>query len=178
MAFLWRKLDASDDWVPTELGRSVVIDNGTVRVADSRDRTDPQVHQVIHLFRCVGEGEAWVMLASPALHVSVNGVPAAAGVRRLADRDAIRSGGGLLAYFSSESIARAEPYPGAEPVFCPRCKRAIRRGDGSVRCPRCRVWHHHGGHAGSCWQYSPTCALCDQASVLDEAAFDWTPGEL
>ena len=178
MAFLWRKHDPSNDWEPIELGQPVVIADDTVRLAASRDRTAPRLLQCIHLFRCAGDDEAWVMLAAPALHVNVNGVPVAGGILRLADRDAIRSRGGLLAYFSSQSIARAEPYPDATPVFCPRCKRAIRRGDGAVRCPSCHVFHHHGGEAGSCWQYSPTCALCDQPSALDEAVFGWTPEEL
>lgn len=178
MAFLWRRHDDNDDWEAIELGQSVVLDNGDVSIADTRDRKDSHPRRVVHLIRCSGNNETWILLASPALQVTVNGLPAACGILRLADRDAVRAGSGRPVYFTTESIARAEPYPASEAVFCPRCKREIGRGDSAVRCPRCRVWHHHGGEAGSCWQYSATCALCDQPSDLDAAAFAWTPGDL
>ena len=48
----------------------------------------------------------------------------------------------------------------------------------TVRCPRCRVWHHHSDTGESCWRYADTCALCDQPTDLDRAEFAWTPGDL
>ena len=43
----------------------------------------------------------------------------------LADRDAIRVANLSPMYYSTERLARIEPFPNEENVFCPRCKSLI-----------------------------------------------------
>ena len=82
-----------------------------------------------------------------------------------------------MAYFSTETTARVEPFPGTDrPVHCPRCKLAIEEGTESVRCPRCAIWHHQS-ETHPCWTYGERCALCDQETALD-AGLRFSPEDL
>src|SRR2546425_13377127 len=54
-----------------------------------------------------------VLMAGPESNVRVNGIPMAAGLRVVADRDEIRVAGVGPFSFSTESLARIEPHPGA-----------------------------------------------------------------
>jgi hypothetical protein len=118
--------------------------------------------------------ELWVLLAGVKADVRINGIRLSLGIRCLRDRDEIRVGGTDLYYFSTESLAVAEPFPGSPPnTFCPRCRQAIAPGDAAVKCPACGVWHHKSEDL-PCWTYSETCALCSQVTAMD-AGYRWTP---
>src|SRR5689334_6186262 len=84
-----------------------------------------------------GEREAWFVLARGHGDAHVNGLPLSLGVRALADRDEIRLAGAEPAFFSTESLACALPFPGGpQPVVCPRCLMTIAAGSEAVQCPR------------------------------------------
>jgi len=122
----------------------------------------------------------WLLLARPALSVSVNGEPVSAlGIRALADRDEIRVAGLGAIFFSIEEPARIEPFPGSERrITCPRCHQEITKGQSAVLCPHCHVWHHQSQEDNlPCWTYAPHCTLCDQATELD-GRYRWTPEAL
>jgi hypothetical protein len=118
---------------------------------------------------------AWVVLGPSS--VRVNGAPLDLGIRVLADRDELRVGGARV-FFSTETRAAIEPYPGSErTVLCPRCKLQMMAGTPAVRCPKCHVWHHQSAEPDGlpCWTYTEHCAAdCDQPTALD-AGFRWTP---
>ena len=123
--------------------------------------------------------DGFVVLGSDA--VRVNGMPLDLGIHVLRDRDELRVGN-TRAFFSAESLAVVEPFPGSErPTLCPRCKLEIEAGKAAVRCPKCRVWHHQcPGEPDKlgCWLYSEKCAAdCGQPTALD-AGFRWTPEDL
>lgn len=121
-------------------------------------------------------GPAWMLIAGPARAVSVCGRPLALGVRVLSDRDEIRVEGVGTMFFSTETLARIEPFPHADRGFhCARCKLALEPGAPAVRCPACGVWHHQAERRG-CWTYAPACAMCDQATD-PVAGFRWTPDD-
>jgi len=127
----------------------------------------------------VGCGAAgWALLAGAAAGVSVNGLPLVTGIRALRDRDEVRIGEAEPVFFSTESLAAVEPFPGAgRAIFCPRCKQEIPVGARAVRCPQCGVWHHQTEEL-PCFSYAPTCgALCPQKTELG-AGFQWTPEEM
>lgn len=177
MAYLWRKT-ADDEWKADELCTSVDLTDNETRRAGAAPSADSGGRAALRLRCCGDDGGRWVLLATPALRPTVNDEPVEAGIRVLADRDAIRAANLPAVYFSGEQPPRAAAYPDADPVFCPRCKLAVERGRLAVRCPRCRVWHHHSDTDASCWLYAGTCALCDQPTDLERAEFAWTPEEL
>ena len=116
----------------------------------------------------------WVMMAQPAIDVQVNGLRLSTGLLVLADRDEIRVGGLASMFFSSETLARVEAFPGSErPVYCGRCRQEIAKGAGAVRCPRCGIWYNQSEEL-PCWTYTETCAFCPQPTSL-EAGFQWVP---
>lgn len=118
---------------------------------------------------------SWWLLAPPG-RVLVNGQPVWLGLRALRDRDEVLVPGSGSVFFSTESLARVEEFPGApKPVFCPRCRDKIEAGP-AVKCPACGVWHHQLTDR-PCWTYSETCALCPQPSALN-AGYQWTPERL
>jgi hypothetical protein len=123
-----------------------------------------------------GRGE-WHLLARPSSGISLNGLPFLAGVRTLLDRDELRVPALGALFFSTERLARVEPFPleGHE-VSCPRCRQPIAPGTPAVRCPGCEVWHH-GSEELPCWSYAASCALCQQSTAAD-AGYHWTPEEL
>ncbi len=119
--------------------------------------------------------ERWMLVGSGS--VRINGTPLAAGIRVLRDRDEIRLNGGPPVYFSTERLARVEPFPGAErQVFCPRCKLPIETGAPAVLCPGCSTWFHQTTDL-PCFTYAETCPLCDHQTTLD-GEYRWTPEEL
>jgi Prokaryotic RING finger family 1 len=120
-----------------------------------------------------------LILTRPAAGALLNGLPLDAGIRVLADRDAIRLPGEGPRYFSTETLAKVETFPSQAPVICARCKLPLAPGDDAVACPTCGTWHHSPIDGGeSCWTYAATCAaLCGQATSL-EAGYRWTPAEL
>jgi hypothetical protein len=106
-----------------------------------------------------------------------------AGLCVLGDRDEIRMGGELR-YFSTETLASVEAFPGAErAVFCGRCRQKIEAGTPAVCCPGCGIWYHQDESANlaeserlPCWTYSEKCAFCGHPTALD-TVFAWTPEE-
>ncbi len=122
-------------------------------------------------------GPVWIVLSEPGLGVHVNGLPLAAGIHVLADRDEIRVESSEVFYFSTESLAEVVPLPAADhEMDCPRCRQAIDPDSPAVRCPGCDVWYHASDELG-CWAYAPTCALCPQETAAG-AGFRWTPDGL
>jgi hypothetical protein len=122
-------------------------------------------------------GENWILKCSATAPVRVNGQPVYLGTRTLKDRDEIVLAGTSRFYFSTEELARVEPFPGAaQPVFCTRCKEQIAKDTLAVRCPACGQWCHQTDEK-PCWPYGPSCPLCDQPTALD-AGYRWTPEEL
>jgi hypothetical protein len=121
-----------------------------------------------------GDSPVWVLLAAGDGDVRVNGFAPVAGVRVLQDRDEIRFAHSNAFFFSTETLARVDEFPGAERViFCGRCRQAMEKGQMAVRCSRCGIWHHQTDKL-PCWTYAPNCALCSQSTPLDEG-FVWTP---
>jgi len=167
------------EWIPTALQSAAVLDCGSVDLVASR-RVVARRGEVLLLPSTANTREAtWMLLAPAASDVRINGMPLENGIRVLADRDALRVAALPVLYFSTERLARLEPFPGEETVFCPRDKTAICKGDAAVCCPQCGVWHHEQEAAGkACWSYAETCTLCDQSTDLDAAGYRWTPGGL
>lgn len=142
------------------------------RVDSSALLAEPSAPQIHH---AAGAGaDRWFLLASCESRVRVNGTPLIAGIRALHDRDQITMGVATSFYFSTESLARVEPFVGGgAPTYCPRCKQTVVDGCASVRCPQCAVVHHESVDLG-CWSYAGQCALCDQVTDLS-SGFRWTP---
>ena len=152
MAHLWHIQDKQ--WQPREVRPGPLDDAASVRL-------------------CAGAREAWVLIASPAAWVRVNGQPIALGIRSLRHRDSIEVGSSRF-YFSAEKLATVAPFPGAEgAVMCPRCRKEIVKATPAVRCPGCGTFHHQRADRG-CWTYSPKCQLCDTETALD-AGLRWQP---
>ena len=173
MAHLWMT-GGSDEWALVPLDGEAFDLAGVPR---RRDPGPPSAAGVVErvTLRRIDDG-AWVLVAGDA-RVSVNGSPARIGMVALADRDAIRLADGRLLFFSTETLARVEPFPATGPRgFCPRCRQAIASGTASVRCPACGIWHHASDEF-PCWTYDPRCAACPQLTALD-AGFRWTPEDL
>jgi len=125
-----------------------------------------------------GGTRVWALVASSSSNVRVNSRAVAGGLRVLADRDAIGTDGGARHFFSTESLATVEPFPGAErTTYCGRCRQPIEAGTPAVRCPGCEVWYHQD-EAGRlpCWTYAETCNFCPTKTALD-AGFQWVPEE-
>ena len=121
-------------------------------------------------------GEIWLAMSATPTGVALNGVPLHAGIRVLADRDEIRVEGLGRVFFSTERLARVEPFPDvAGATFCPRCKQAIAAGTPAVCCPACQRWYHQSDDC-PCWSYTPHC-LCGHPTALD-AGFQWSPNGL
>jgi len=125
------------------------------------------------------DDERWAILGPAS--VQVNGVPLLGGIRILNDRDEIRACDGAPFYFSTERLAKVEPFPGTgRRTFCARCKTEIAVGTPAVRCPGCGMWCHQSEADGLlCWQYpgTSTCPLCDFPNALD-GTYRWSPENL
>ena len=138
---------------------------------------DDGVPAVLGRYAGSGESPTWVLLSRETSSVRVNGKPLLSGMSVLRDRDEILIGGQTRLYFSTEELAKIEPYPGGEGlVFCARCRQPIQPATPAVRCPACGHWCEQS-ETKPCWTYGPTCPLCDQATAFD-AGLRWTPEEL
>ena len=134
------------------------------------------------LFGCLirqsgpGGKDWWVFAATVDSPVYVNGVLLSLGLRVLRDRDEIRIGLSTPLFFSYESLAQIESFPGGpKPTKCPRCQQEIASDTPAVRCPQCSIWYHQNPKTElPCWTYSKTCAKCTQVTQI-EAGYRWTP---
>lgn len=172
MAHLWLKTE-SEQWavMPLEADGFVLTTNPPRAL---RNKADESVSSVLLLREQREEEDAWVLICGRERDVRVNGVALLLGVRVVGHRDEISVDGGRKFYFSTETLARIETFPGAlQTLYCPRCKQSVEREAPAVRCPQCRVWYHQSEEL-PCWSYSETCALCPQPTALD-AGFRWTP---
>ncbi len=122
------------------------------------------------------EGAAWVMVAPPDVEARINGIPLAAGLGVLADRDEIWVATGVSVFFSTEQRAAVVPFAGVGEGRCPRCQQDIQKDAPSVCCPKCRLSYHQSSDR-PCWTYREVCAMCDQATALD-GGFRWSPADL
>jgi uncharacterized protein YbaR (Trm112 family) len=177
MAHLWVK-NGSELWavLPLEADAFVLTTNPPKPVRNLPGASE-SVSKVVLLRQLRAEEISWVLVSGCERDVRINGVQLALGVQRVADRDEINIEGLGTLYFSTESLARIEPFPGAaQDLYCPRCKQAIESGSAAVKCPQCRTWYHQTEEL-PCWSYSETCALCPQTTDL-KAGFRWTPEEL
>lgn len=177
MAHLWVKNNA-DEWavLPLEADAFVLTTNPPSPVRNLSG-TSESVSKVVLLRQLRAEEISWVLVSGRERDVRLNGVQLVLGVQRVADRDEINIEGIGTLYFSTESLARIEPFPGAEQsLYCPRCKQLVESGNSAVKCPQCRTWYHQSEEL-PCWSYSETCALCPQPTDL-KAGFRWTPEEL
>jgi hypothetical protein len=124
-----------------------------------------------------GEAPVWALVeAAGRGDVRINGFPAVAGMRVLQDRDELRMASHEPLFFSSETLAHVEEFPGSErPIFCGRCRQPMEKGQLAVRCPnpQCGIWYHQTA-ALPCWTYTPTCAFCPQSTAPD-AGYQWMP---
>lgn len=174
MAHLWHTLN-DDIWHAAELESSVRLTYNSIDVVD---RHDLRGFDGGLLYPHRGDdGESWVLVSRRDAPAVVNGVTAWGGIRVLADRDAIRVVGGPAFYFSTERLARIEPFDREEQVYCQRCKQAIVIGDAVVWCPQCGVVHHERAEK-PCFTYAATCALCDQPTDLGSTEYRWSPASL
>jgi hypothetical protein len=125
-------------------------------------------------------GETWLLVGGRS--VRVNGIPLLAGICLLEHRDEIRVDGLEPVWFSTEKLARIQPFPGSDQrTECPRCKLEIKRGHAAVRCPApgCGAWVHMDPEDElPCWQYgqSKTCPSCEEPNLLAET-WTWLPDD-
>jgi hypothetical protein len=119
----------------------------------------------------------WALVAAADSKIRVNGRAVHTGLQALEDRDEIRAGMSRF-FFSAESLAVVEPFPGApRPVYCGRCRLPIDAGAPAVCCPGDKIWYHEGGpEKRFCWTYAPTCNYCPTETALD-AGLKWRPEE-
>ena len=178
MANIW-KITNDDRWVPTELRSAIALRQGSINSVERRDLADCHGEVIVYPSTVDARDASWMLLAATDRGVRINGTLLETGMCVLADRDAIRVGDLPAMYFSTERLARIEPFPGGDNVFCPRDKTLIAEGDAAVCCPNCGTWLHEQLAEGKgCWSYAATCAVCDQSTDLDYANFRWTPGGL
>lgn len=114
--------------------------------------------------------------------VAVNAVPVPIALRLLRDKDELRFGRRLRAFYSTESAAKVEPFPGPDTVICARCRLPVDTDQPAVKCPNsdCGVWHHQIDDPGDeqpCWTFAETCGACMQPTDLSNG-FRWTPSGL
>lgn len=177
MPQLWVRRD-SEQWGRMQLtARGYRL--GTDRPAeDETVAADGKNRGGVRLLRTSSEeGPIWVVIASTVDAVRVNGLPLAAGIRALVDRDEIVVGGRWTYYYSTEDPPEISVFRGAgRPAMCPRCCKEILPGESAVRCPGCGVWHHEDPESGSrCWTYAEHCAACAVQPTTLDAESVWTP---
>lgn len=174
MAHLWLK-NNSEEWavLPLEADAFVLTTNPPQPLRNAH-AIDERASTVLLLCDRRAGGGSWVLLAGRERDVRVNGAALTLGVRVVSDRDEIFVAGTGTLYFSIESLARVETFPGAEQrLYCPRCKQEVKKDSQAVKCPQCLVWHHQSEEL-PCWSYAETCALCPQPTGMD-AGYRWTP---
>jgi hypothetical protein len=85
------------------------------------------------LMRTDGDSPSWVLVVAPGGDMRVNGFAPVAGVRALQDRDEVRAAASAPFFFSTETLARVEEFPGTErTVYCGRCRQAMEKGQLAV----------------------------------------------
>jgi hypothetical protein len=175
MAVLWAP-DADGQWAALPLDDATSLDLSATpprRLSRGPRAAGPAAPVVL----VPASGTSWALVWGPERRIRINGIPQAAGLRVLEDRDEIRIAGVGSVFFSTESLARVEPFPGADrPVPCARSKIPIEKGTPAVKCPRCGVWYLMTDDAPA-WTYDAHCAFCPQPTALS-AGFQWTPEEL
>jgi uncharacterized protein YbaR (Trm112 family) len=177
MAHLWVKTD-SEQWavLPLEADAFALTTNPPSPL-NNPSGVDNAMSRVVLLRQARAEETSWVLIAGAERDARINGDHLMLGVRTIEDRDEIHIEGTGTFYFSTESLARVESFPGSkESLYCPRCKQAVESGNSAVKCPQCRTWYHQAEDL-PCWVYAETCALCPQATDFD-SGFRWTPEEL
>jgi len=176
MAHLWVR-DETENWAVLPLEHDAFSLNAESTRPIARRLGDGEALSEVLLIRSdSGQANSWVLIANATSGVSVNGIPLATGIRVVSDRDQIRVPGAREFYFSTETLARIEQFPGSEQtIFCPRCKQEIEKGTSAVKCPGCGVWHHETDEL-NCWTYAEVCALCAQPTDMS-SGFRWTPEE-
>ena len=167
MAHLWIESNHPDNGAPEACGwRVLPLTEGALNLGDAlllRSRHESR--------------EVWFVMSATPSGVRLNGVPLAACIRVLRDRDELHIGGWGRVFFSTESLARVEPFPGSErPARCPRSHDLIEIGTDAVRCPNCGVWYHQCPEF-PCWTYAANCALCPQPTALD-SGYSFNPEDL
>lgn len=177
MAHLWRESDDGIwEYQPIE-GASAALTHSHAASQLGERQGDGDVPTAV-IRQLPNDPQMWVLIATPAIRVSVNGLSLETGFAVLADRDEIRADGHAPWFFSTERTAEVEPYPENLPRgSCPRCKQPLTVGGPSVRCPGCGTWHHSSPESLACWTYGPTCAICSQPTNLN-AGFQWSPEAL
>jgi hypothetical protein len=171
MAHIWYR-DSENVWTALSLdGRMVELSGCQPRVLDAAPDSEEGALATVMLARG-GAGTTWVLLASDG--VRVNGLPPVAGMHVLRDRDEIAVGTNTEMFFSAETLAHIEGFPGApQPAYCGRCRQAMTAGNPAVRCPQCGLWYHQTAEL-PCWTYAEACGFCPQKTALD-AGFVWIP---
>jgi len=178
MAVLWvRQEDAEVPWgvVALDAHEGLVLTGDPTQPVRRPRNAEPGEGQVGLLRHGAAGREEWVLVAGAGRRARVNGVPVCLGMRVLAHKDEIALEG-QRAFFSTERVAKVEPFPGAErKVFCPRCKLEIKTGTPAVQCPNpeCRLWHHETAEL-NCWTYTPQCSSCPQETRLG-GDYRWIP---
>jgi hypothetical protein len=176
MAQLWTQDQSAGGWVlmPLTEGAFVLSDG---HHPGARRNADAGAGAALLLRSRGPEGDVWLVMSASPNGVRLNGGSLHTGIRALRDHDELLVDGLGRVFFSTEQLARIEPFPGAQrAAFCPRCKQEIDTHCQSVRCPHCGVWYHQSEEL-PCWTYAQTCALCDQPTDLG-AGYRWTPEEL
>jgi hypothetical protein len=172
MAHLWFRND-EDFWSTMPLHGVVDISVNPPRAWTDGFRPGEETGAAVIRAGAV-DSPLWVLVAAPESGVRINGFAPVAGVRVLQDRDEIRATACITLFFSTETLAHVEEFPGSErPVYCGRCRQAMVQGQLAVRCPQCAIVYHQIDTL-PCWTYAPSCAFCPQSTSLD-AEFAWFP---
>src|SRR5271169_6705353 len=152
MAHLWMQ-DVDGQWGALALtGASLDLS-----VAPPRPIAEAAAPAALLLKCGSGAQESWALAAGAGAAVRVNGALLVTGLGVLSDRDEIRVNGSPPLFFSTETLAAVQPFPGSDrPVFCGRCRRQIKQGDPAVRCPACSIWHEQSAQY-PCWTYHDKC---------------------
>lgn len=179
MSLLWA-LDGSGTWVGLPLGSGAVAIPGGAGATLASAAVPRRVPDPVLMRSGDPLGVArWLLLCAPGSRIRVNGARLHAGIRVLADRDAIALGDGRSVFFCAERLAEVVPFPGGDDATsCIRCKLPLEPGTPAVRCtaPGCGFWHHQcDDHP--CWTYTTGCAGCGYPTAFD-AGYQWSPMEL
>jgi molybdopterin/thiamine biosynthesis adenylyltransferase len=152
MAHLWVRDE--DGWGAQRLSDAGIDLAGPLtRQANASEHPATPAHAARLIRTYVASAQTWALVASPSSTLRVNGRTPPAGLCVLDDRDEIRCGAEKL-YFSTETLASVEPFPGSDrPVFCGRCRQLIEPDSPSVRCPSCGVWYNQSVDL-PCWTYA------------------------
>ncbi len=172
MAHLWKK--GTSGWAAEKLdvAQFDLAATPAPQAGDAQPGTTSE--KVARLIRADADGSrVWALVASRNSDVRVNGRTVLGGLCLLADRDEIRTDGGVQYSFSTETVAE---FPSSDrPVFCGRCRQQIDVGSPAVCCPGCGVWYNQSTDL-PCFTYANKCTFCGHPTALD-AGFSWIPEE-